>query len=86
MSLSSGNTLRRDISTKFDVEKVKMRHLFQPIEKVSVIVHTWTIANHLAILRMTIYWVDDIWNLYECVLAVEELCESHGGIHGKSVT
>ena len=22
-----------------------------------------------------------MWNLHECVLAVEELCESHGGAH-----
>ena len=81
MSLSSGNTLRRHISTKFNDEKVKMRQLFRPIEKVSLTVDTWTTTNHLAILGITIYWIDDMWNLHECVLVVEELHESHGGAH-----
>ena len=42
---------------------------------------TWTTTNRLAILGVTIHWIDDIWNLHERVLAVEELCESHGGAH-----
>ena len=42
---------------------------------------TWTTTNRLAILRVTIHWIDDMCNLNECVLAVEELCESQGGAH-----
>ena len=58
-----------------------MRQLFQPIEKVLLIVDTWTTTNHLEILGITIHWFDDMWNLHECVLAIEELCEFHGGAH-----
>ena len=81
VSLPSGNTLRRGIFAKFDDEKGKMRQLFQPIEKVSLTVDTWTTTNHLAILGITIHWIDDLWKLHECVLAVKELCGSHGGAY-----
>ena len=81
MSLPSGNTLRCVIPTKFDDEKVKMRQLFQPIEKVSLTVDTWTTTNHLTILGIIIHWIDDMWNLHECVLVVQQLCGSHGGAH-----
>ena len=40
VSLQSGNTLRRGISTKFDGKKVKTRQLFRPIVKVSLTVDT----------------------------------------------
>ena len=73
MSLLSGNTLRRSISAKFDDEKVKMQQFFQPIEKVSLIVDTWTTTNHLTIIGIIIHWIDDMWKLYEYVLDVEEL-------------
>ena len=82
MSLSSGNTLRRGISAKFDDEKEKMRQLFQPIKKVSLTVDIWTTTNNLAIIGITIHWIDDLWKLHECVLAVKELCGSHGGVEG----
>ena len=85
MSLSSGNTLRGGIFENFDDEKMKMRQLFRPIEKVPLIVDTWTTTNHLAIIGITIYWIDDRWNLHECVLAVKELCGSHGGAHIEKV-
>ena len=81
VSLPSGNTLRRGVLKKFDDEKVKTRQLFQPIEKVSLTMDTWTTTNRLAILGVTIHWIDDMWNLHEHVLAVEELCESHEGAH-----
>ena len=42
---------------------------------------TWTSPNRLAILGVTIHWIDDMWNLHERVLAIEELRESHGGAH-----
>ena len=42
---------------------------------------TWITTNHLAILGVTINWIDNMWNLHESVLAIEELCESHGGAH-----
>ena len=47
----------------------------------SVIVDTWTTTNHLAIIGITIHWIDDMWSLHECVLAVEELRGSHGGAY-----
>ena len=77
VSLWSGNTLRCGISAKLDDEKLKMRQLFRPIEKVSLIVDTWATTNHLAILGITIHWIDDIWNLHECGLVVKELHGSH---------
>ena len=79
VSLTSGNTLQRGISAKFDDEKVKIWQLFRPIEKVSLIVDTWSATNHLANLGITIHWIDDMWNLHECVLIVEELHGSHEG-------
>ena len=42
---------------------------------------TWTSPNRLAILGVTIHRIDNMWNLHERVLAIEELCESHGGAH-----
>ena len=44
---------------KNDDEKIKIRQLFCPIEKVSLTVNTWTTTNHLAILGITIHWIDD---------------------------
>ena len=58
-----------------------MQQLFQPIEKVSLTVDTWTTKNHWAILGITIHSIDDMWNLHKCVLSVEEMRESHGGAH-----
>ena len=49
-----------NISTKFDGEKVKTRQLFQPIEKVSLTVDTWTTTNRVVILGITIHWIDDM--------------------------
>ena len=45
----------------------------------SLIVDTWTTTNRVAILGITIHWIDDMWNLHELVLPVKELCESYGG-------
>ena len=58
-----------------------MRQLFRPIENVSLTLNIWTTTNHLTILGITIHYIDDMWNLHECVFAVEELCGSHGGVH-----
>ena len=76
-SLPSENTLGRGISTKFDGEKVKMRQLYRPIEKLSLTIDTWTTTNRVAILGTMIHYIDYMWNLHECVIAVKELCESH---------
>ena len=73
VSLPSGNPLRRGISTKFDSEKVNTQQLFQPIEKVSLMVDTWTTTNRVAILGIMIHSIDDMWNLHERVLVIEEL-------------
>ena len=58
-----------------------MRQLFQPIEKVSLTIDTWTTTNHLSIIGITIHWIYDLWKLHVCVLAVKELCASHGGAY-----
>ena len=42
---------------------------------------TWTTTNHLAILGVMIHWIDDMWNPHEHMFSVEELFESHGGVH-----
>ena len=44
-------------------------------------VYTWTSTNRVTIFGVMIHWIDELWNLHERVLAVEELCESHGGVH-----
>ena len=49
--------------------------------KVSLTVDTWTTTNRVTILGITIHWIDDMWNLHECILAVKELHESHGSAH-----
>ena len=47
----------------------------------SLTLDTWTTTNHLVILGITIHWIDNMWNLHECVLSVEELRGSHGGAY-----
>ena len=47
----------------------------------SLTVDTWTTTNRVAILGIMIHWIDDLYNFHECVLAVKELRESHGGAH-----
>ena len=54
VSLPSGKTLRPGILTRFDDEKVKTRQMFRPIEKVSLMIDTWTTSNCLSILGVTI--------------------------------
>ena len=63
----------------FEDERVKVRELLQPIERVSLTIDTWTTTNNVAILEIIIYWIDDMWRLHEQVLAVEELGVSHQG-------
>ena len=81
VSIPSENTLRRGTVAKFDDEKVKTQEFFLSIEKVSLTLDTWTSTNRIAILGITIHWIDDIWNLCERVLGVKELGESHVGEH-----
>ena len=59
--------------------------IVRPIEKVSLTVDTWSTTNHLAIIGITIHWIDDMWKLHECVLAIKELSGSHGGIYMEKV-
>ena len=63
----------------FDDERDKVRELLQPIERVSLIKATWRTANSMAILRIPIHWIDDMWRLHEQVLDVEEFGVSHQG-------
>ena len=62
-----------------------MQQWFQLIEKVSFRLDTWTTTKHLAILGITIYWIDDMWNLHKCVLTIKELCESYESTYIKQV-
>ena len=57
----------------FEDERDKVRELLRPIERVSLTTDTWTTTNNVAILGITIHWIDDMWRLNEQVLAVEEL-------------
>ena len=63
----------------FEDERDKVRELFQPIERVSLTIDTWTTTNNVAILGITIHSIDDLWILYEQVLVVEESDVSHQG-------
>ena len=63
------------------IKRSKHDNCFKQIEKVSLTMDTWTTTNRLAILGVTIQWIDDMWNLHERVLAIEELCEFHGAAH-----
>ena len=64
----------------FKDERDKVRELLRPIERVSLTIDTWTTSNNVAILGITIRWIDDMWRLHEQVLVVEELSVSHRGI------
>ena len=46
----------------------------------SLTIDTWTTTNNVAILGITIHWIDDMWRLHEQVFDVEELGVSHQGI------
>ena len=63
----------------FEDERDKVRELLRPIERVSLTTDTWTTRNNVAILGITIHWIDDMWRLQEKVLGVEELGASHQG-------
>ena len=58
-------------------ERDKVRELLRPIERVSLTTDTWTTTNNVAILAITIHWIDNMWRLHEQVLVVEELGVSH---------
>ena len=40
---------------------------------------TWTNTNNVAILGITIHWIDDMWRLHEQVFAVKKLGVSYQG-------
>ena len=44
----------------FEDERDRLRELLQPIERVPLIVDTWTTTNSMAILRIKIHWIDDM--------------------------
>ena len=70
---------RRGLEKVFEDERDKVRELLRPIERVSLTIDTWTTRNNVAILGITIHWIDDMWKLQEKVLGVEELGASHQG-------
>ena len=78
--IPSRNSGRRGMEKLFEDERDKVRELLRPIERVSLTTDTWTTTNNVAILGITIHWIDDMWRLHEQVLAVEELGVSHRGI------
>ena len=45
----------------FEDERDKVRELLRPIERVSLTTDTWTTTNNVAILGITIHWIDDMW-------------------------
>ena len=63
----------------FEDERDKVRELLQLIERVSLIIDTWITTNNVAILGITIHWIDDMWRLHEQVLVVEDLGVLHQG-------
>ena len=60
-------------------ERHKIRELLRLIERVSLTRDTWTTTNNVAIIGITIHWINDMWRLHEQVLAIEELGVSHQG-------
>ena len=76
----SRNSGRRGMEKLFEDETDKVRELLRPIERVSLTTDTWTTKNNVAILGITIHWIDDMRRLHEQVLAIEELGVSHRGI------
>ena len=77
--ISSSMSRRPVLEKVFEDERDKLRELLRPIERVSLITDTWTTINNVAVLGITIYWIDDMWKLQEKVLSVEELGASHQG-------
>ena len=43
----------------------------------SLTTYTWKITNNVALIGITIHWIDDMCRLHEQVLVVEELGVSH---------
>ena len=77
--IPSRHSGRREMEKLFEDERDKVRELIQPIERVSLTTDTRTTTNNVAILGVTIHWIDNIWRLHDQVLAVEELGVSHQG-------
>ena len=47
----------------FEDERDKLRELLRPIERVSLKTDTWTTRTNVAVLGITIHWIDDMWRL-----------------------
>ena len=54
---------RRGLEKVFEDERDKVQELLRPIERVSLTTETWTTRNNVAILGITIHWIDDMWKL-----------------------
>ena len=78
--IPSRNSRRRGMEKLFEDERDKVRELLRPIERLSLTTNTWTTTNNMAILGITIHWIDDMCRLHEQVLVVEELGVSYRGI------
>ena len=56
---------RRGLQKVFKDERDKVRELLRPIERVSLTIDTCTTRNNVAVLGITIHWIDDMWRLQE---------------------
>ena len=79
LSLPAASTIRETALKKFDEGKETLRNRLDPIRLVSLTIDSWTSENQVAILGITIHWIDEDWNLCERVLATEELKGEHSG-------
>ena len=60
VGIARRHSRRRGVEKLFEDERNKVRELLRPIERVSLIIETWTTTNNVAILGITIHWIDDI--------------------------
>ena len=58
--IPSSMSIRRGLEKVFKDERDKLRELLQLIERFSLTVDTWTTRNNVAVLGITIHWIDDM--------------------------
>lgn len=79
VTLPSAKTTKETFCTKFEEGKEALRKKLEHVKMVSLTIDTWTSENQVAILGITVHWIDEAWTLCERVLATEELQEEHSG-------
>lgn len=78
--IPSAKVVRKSIQKLFEEMKASLKkRLFLVPAKLSLTLDAWTSLNQVAVLGITVHWVDENCELQESVLACEEIIGPHTG-------